>query len=74
MLLSGNGGMVFEPIVSAGNPERKARKTIRLLNRVTRIEWDECRDEAHAEHREEMLICVLLPKFNRAGKVWPRKS
>jgi hypothetical protein len=54
------------------NPERMSRKVIRLLNQVTRIEWDECRDEQMAEAREELLICVLMPKFNRAGKVWPR--
>ena len=56
------------------NPERMSRKTIRLLARVTRIEWDECQDERTAELREEMLICALLPKFNRAGKVWPQRN
>lgn len=54
------------------NPERMPRRTIRLLNQVTRIEWDECPDEAAACLREEQLICVLAPKFNRAGKVWPK--
>lgn len=56
------------------NPERMSRKTIRLLSRVTRIEWDECADERMAELREEMLICALLPQFNRAGKVWPGRQ
>ncbi len=55
------------------NPERMSRKTIRLLARVSRIEWDECPDERAAELREEMLICALLPQFNRAGKVWPTR-
>ena len=31
----------------------------------------ECPNEQTAAHREEMLIAVLAPKFNRAGKVWP---
>jgi hypothetical protein len=53
------------------NPERLPRRIIRLLHRVTRIEWDECRTEAAARHREELLICVLSPRFNAAGKVWP---
>jgi predicted GIY-YIG superfamily endonuclease len=53
------------------NPERFARRTIRLLQRVRRIEWDECATEEAARCREELLICVLAPKFNAAGKVWP---
>ena len=53
------------------NPERLPRRIIRLLHRVRRIEWDECRSEDAARHREELLICVLAPKFNAAGKVWP---
>src|SRR5215472_6470943 len=53
------------------NPERFPRRMIRLLHRVTRIEWDTCPSEAAARHREEELICVLMPKFNAAGKAWP---
>jgi excinuclease UvrABC nuclease subunit len=55
------------------NPERFSRRLIRLLNQVTRIEYDVCANERCAHHREELFICVLAPKFNRAGKVWPRK-
>jgi excinuclease UvrABC nuclease subunit len=51
------------------NPERMPRRTIRLLHQVRRIEWDECASEQLASEREEMLICVLAPKFNSAGKV-----
>jgi excinuclease UvrABC nuclease subunit len=56
------------------NPERLPRRIIRLLHQVRRIEWDECPTEAAARHREELLICVLAPKFNAAGKVWERKK
>jgi hypothetical protein len=56
------------------NPERLPRRTIRLLHQVRRIEWDECPSEEAASHREELLICVLAPKFNAAGKVWERKG
>lgn len=52
------------------NPERLPRRIIRLLHRVRRIEWDECTSEAAASEREELLICVLGPKFNSVGKVW----
>jgi predicted GIY-YIG superfamily endonuclease len=53
------------------NSERLPRRIVRLLRQVTRIEWDVCASEAAARWREELLICVLEPKFNRAGKVWP---
>lgn len=56
------------------NPERLPRRIIRLLHQVRRIEWDECPTEEAARHREELLICVLAPKFNAAGKVWERKN
>ena len=55
------------------NPERLPRRIIRLLHQVRRIEWDECESEETASHREELLICVLTPRFNAAGKVWPRR-
>ena len=53
------------------NPERLPRRIIRLLHRVRRIEFDLCPTEEAARNREELLICVLAPKFNAAGKVWP---
>jgi predicted GIY-YIG superfamily endonuclease len=56
------------------NPERMSRRMIRLLNQTRRIEWDECRDEQTAGYREELLICVLAPKFNSVGKVWPGRG
>jgi len=56
------------------NPERMPRRTIRLLHQVRRIEWDECATEQAASEREEMLICVLAPKFNAAGKVRERRT
>jgi hypothetical protein len=56
------------------NPERMSRRIIRLLHQVRRIEWDACPTEEAARQREELLICVLSPKFNAAGKVWERKN
>jgi len=46
------------------------RRIIRLLHQVPRLEFDECADEQTAKWREEILIGVLAPKFNRAGKSW----
>ncbi|MDW8308353.1 MAG: nucleotide excision repair endonuclease [Verrucomicrobiales bacterium] len=57
----------------AADPDRLPRRMVRLLQQVRRIEWDVCSSVAAARFREELLICVLAPKFNRAGKVWPRE-
>jgi len=54
------------------NPERLPRRIIRLLHRVRRIEFDLCPTEEVARNREELLICVLNPKFNAAGKVFEK--
>ena len=56
------------------NPERMARRTIRLLFLVERIEWDVCSDEASAIQRERMLLRVLQPKFNRANRYPPSRA
>jgi predicted GIY-YIG superfamily endonuclease len=56
------------------NPERFPRRIVRLLNLVTRIEWDECATETAAQYREELLICVLAPRFNVSGKVFERRA
>jgi excinuclease ABC subunit C len=52
-------------------PERLPRRLLRLLQLVTRIEWDLCPSEAAAVHREAELIAALSLRFNRAGTAWP---
>lgn len=54
------------------NPERLGRRQLRLLQQVTRIEFDLCPNESAALKHEARLIRKLKPKFNRAG-VWPGK-
>jgi predicted GIY-YIG superfamily endonuclease len=56
------------------NPERMARRTLRLLNLVEQIGWEECQSEDAALRRESELLLALKPRFNRAG-VWqgPRR-
>lgn len=51
------------------NPERMAKRTLRLLNLVERIGWEECESESAAVRREAELLMSLKPRFNRAG-VW----
>jgi predicted GIY-YIG superfamily endonuclease len=54
------------------NPDRLARRHLRLLRAVARIEIQECPDEAAALAREAELLLALKPEFNRAG-TWPAK-
>lgn len=54
------------------NPERMGRRHLRLLQQVTRIEFDLCPNETVALKHEAKLIRELKPKFNRAG-VWQGK-
>lgn len=55
------------------NPDRMARRHLRMLRQVVRIELQECADEIAALAKEAELLRALKPKFNRAG-VWPAKS
>ncbi|HXP61866.1 MAG TPA: GIY-YIG nuclease family protein [Dongiaceae bacterium] len=52
------------------NPERLARRHLRLLRAVARIDLEECPDETCALARESELLRTLRPRFNRAG-TWP---
>jgi predicted GIY-YIG superfamily endonuclease len=52
------------------NPDRVARRHLRMLRSVARIELQECADEASALARESELLLELRPRFNRAG-TWP---
>jgi excinuclease UvrABC nuclease subunit len=54
------------------NPDRMARRHLRMLRQVARIELQECADETTALAKEAELLRSLKPKFNRAG-VWPAK-
>jgi len=50
-------------------PERHSRRILRLVARVTRIEWEVCESAAAAIARESALLLEHRPPFNRAG-VW----
>ena len=51
------------------NPEIMARRHLRMVQEVVRIELDFCPSEAAALKHEAKLIRELKPKYNRAG-VW----
>lgn len=55
------------------NPDRLARRHLRLLRSVARIELEPCANEAVALAREAELLLQLRPRFNRAG-TWPGKA
>lgn len=48
---------------------RHPRRTLRLVARVTRIEWKGCASADEAVELESMLLLEFRPPFNRAG-VW----
>ena len=52
------------------NPDRLARRHLRLLRAVARIQIEESADEGAALAREAQLLRALRPAFNRAG-TWP---
>jgi excinuclease UvrABC nuclease subunit len=55
------------------NPDRMPLRHLRMVNEVSRIEFQFCPTEAAALKHEKKLIRSLKPKFNRAG-VWPGKA
>lgn len=52
-------------------PDRAPRKTIRLIHQVDSIVWELCEDPEAARLRENELLRIHRPKFNRAN-VYPR--
>lgn len=50
-------------------PERHPRRTLRMVGRIARIEWEVCATAEAAIARESLLLLELRPPFNRAG-VW----
>ena len=48
-------------------PERASRKTVRLIHAVESIEWELCDSEEAACLRENELLRVRRPRFNRIG-------
>lgn len=49
------------------NPDRVARRHLRLLRAVRRIDLERCNSEIEALSREAELLLNLRPKFNRVG-------
>lgn len=50
-------------------PEKHPKRTLRLVSRIARIEWEICATAAAAVERERLLLLEHRPPFNRAG-VW----
>ena len=48
-------------------PDRHPRRTLRLVARIHRIEWETCTSAAEAVERERVLLLEHRPPFNRAG-------
>ena len=52
------------------SPEQHPRRTLRLVHRTTKVEWQECQTQEEAQELERALLLEKRPPFNRAG-VWP---
>ena len=52
-------------------PDRAPRKVIRLVRAVERITWETCESAEGARLRENELLRLYRPRFNRVN-VWPR--
>lgn len=50
--------------------DRNPRRLLRLVHRITHVEWVECEGAAEAIELERKLLLEHRPPFNRAG-VWP---
>ena len=50
-------------------PEKNPKRTLRLVYRIARIEWQVCATAAEAIELERVLLLEHRPPFNRAG-VW----
>jgi predicted GIY-YIG superfamily endonuclease len=50
-------------------PEKNAKRTLRLVHRIHRVEWKECATAEEAIELERVLLLEKRPPFNRAG-VW----
>ncbi len=50
-------------------PEKNPKRTLRLVHRIARIEWQECGTAVDAIELEAKLLLEHRPPFNRAG-VW----
>ena len=50
-------------------PEKNPKRSLRLVSRIIRIEWEICETAEEAIKRESVLLLEHHPPFNRAG-VW----
>ncbi len=48
-------------------PDRHPRRTLRLVNRIARVDWRLCQSASEAEELERVLLLEYRPPFNRAG-------
>jgi hypothetical protein len=69
VLYVGQSGDLRTRLASYKNalPDRAARKTIRLINQVESITWEVCGSAAASRLRENQLLRLYRPKYNRAN-------
>jgi excinuclease UvrABC nuclease subunit len=73
VLYIGQSGNLRARLASYKNarPDRAPRKVIRLVHAVERITWEKCENPEGARLRENELLRLYRPRFNRLN-TWPR--
>ena len=73
VLYVGQSGNLRARLASYKNarPDRTPRKVIRLVHAVQRITWEKCESAEGARLRENELLRLYRPRFNRMN-TWPR--
>jgi excinuclease ABC subunit C len=67
LLYVGKAKSLRQRLSSYRYPVRASRKTVRLMHAVRRIDWEVCPSEQAACLRENELLRVHRPPFNRVG-------
>jgi excinuclease UvrABC nuclease subunit len=73
VLYVGQSGNLRTRLASYKNarPDRAPRKVIRLVHAIERITWEKCESPEGARLRENELLRLYRPRFNRLN-TWPR--
>ena len=73
VLYVGQSGNLRARLASYKNarPDRAPRKVVRLVHAVQRITWEKCESAEGARLRENELLRLYRPRFNRMN-TWPR--
>lgn len=70
LIYVGKAGDLRARLNSYRRTRNQSRKTVRLIHTAAAIRWEVCPSEAEARLRENELLRLHRPRFNKAG-TWP---